>query len=75
MIINVLHRFVIRCLVARIEPKFAIKEYMNRIDYLDLDTSEDVRNGTIKGLEGCLNQERLKYSVMTKRITLRNRIN
>jgi len=40
-IINVLQRFIIRCLVATIEPKFPIKEYMNRVDFWDLDVTED----------------------------------
>jgi hypothetical protein len=40
-IINVLQRFTIRCLVATIEPKFPLKEYMNRVDFWDLDVVED----------------------------------
>jgi hypothetical protein len=39
---NVIQRFVIRCLVARIEPSFPIKEYMNRVDFWDVDTPEDM---------------------------------
>ncbi len=40
-IINVLQRFIIRCLVATLEPKFPLKEYMNRVDFWDLDVTED----------------------------------
>ena len=41
-LINVTQRFIIRCLLANIEPKFPIKEYMMRTDFWDLNVSEDV---------------------------------
>jgi hypothetical protein len=42
MIRNALQRLIIRYLVARIEPKFPINEYMNRNDFWDMNTTEDM---------------------------------
>ena len=41
-LIKVLQRFIIRCLVATLEPKFPIKEYLNRVDFWDVDVPEEV---------------------------------
>ena len=41
-LINVIQRFIIRCLVASIEPKFPIKEYLMRNDFWDLNVRENV---------------------------------
>jgi len=40
-LINVIQRFIIRCLVASIEAKFPIKEYLMRNDFWDLNVRED----------------------------------
>jgi hypothetical protein len=42
MILNVIQRFIIRCVVATLEAKFPIKEYLMRIDFWDIDTKEEV---------------------------------
>jgi len=41
-LIKVIQRFIIRCLVASLEPKFPIKEYLNRIDFWDVDMNEEI---------------------------------
>ena len=38
---NAIQRFIIRCLVAALEPKFPIKEYLTRSDFWDLNVNED----------------------------------
>jgi hypothetical protein len=38
---NAIQRFIIRCLVAALEPKFPIKEYLIRSDFWDLNVNED----------------------------------
>jgi hypothetical protein len=39
---KVVMRFVIRCLVATLEAKFPVKEYLMRVDFWDIDTSEEM---------------------------------
>jgi nucleoside-triphosphatase THEP1 len=41
-LIRIIQRFIIRCLVAFIEPKFPIKEYLIRSDFWDIDTNEEI---------------------------------
>jgi hypothetical protein len=40
-LINVVQRFIIRCLVAFIEPSFPLKDYLMRNDFWDLETTEE----------------------------------
>ncbi len=41
-ILRVIKRFVIRCLVATLEPKFPIKEYLIRVDFWDINIREEL---------------------------------
>lgn len=41
-LIRILQKFIIRCLVAYIEPKFPIKEYLIRSDFWDIDIEEEI---------------------------------
>ena len=41
-LIKVLQRFIIRCLVATVKPDCPIKEYLSRIDFWDVNISEDI---------------------------------
>jgi hypothetical protein len=41
-LINVVQRFIIRCLVAFIEPSFPLKDYLMRNDFWDLEITEEM---------------------------------
>ena len=40
-LINAIQRFILRCLVAALESKFPIKEYLTRTDFWDLNVNEE----------------------------------